>query len=141
VVVPDEWDSPGKVDSLRGGLTKLRKYGGRRGFADDGATMLQLGHHEAQVLLSCSSTKLILAAAIPKRRATSSTNSGTCRFGPSRLSVVRVLSDNSEQVSFHLNIGADHGVFGVPLLQTPSSVVYCGNYAFEARSKRKETPW
>ena len=26
--VLDEWDSLGKVDSLRSGLTKLRKYGG-----------------------------------------------------------------------------------------------------------------
>jgi hypothetical protein len=62
--VLDEWDSLGKVDSLRSGLTKLRKYGGA--VVAGLQTMAQLrssyGHDEAQVLLSCFSTKLILAA-------------------------------------------------------------------------------
>jgi type IV secretory pathway TraG/TraD family ATPase VirD4 len=63
-LVLDEWDSLGKVDSLRSGLTKLRKYGGA--VVAGLQTMAQLrstyGHDEAQVLLSCFSTKLILAA-------------------------------------------------------------------------------
>jgi hypothetical protein len=62
--VLDEWDSLGKVDSLRIGLTKLRKYGGA--VIAGLQTMAQLrssyGHDEAQVLLSCFPTKLILAA-------------------------------------------------------------------------------
>ena len=66
--VVDEWDSLGKVDSLRGGLTKLRKYGGA--VVAGLQTMAQLcssyGRDEARVLLSCFSTKLILAAVDPK---------------------------------------------------------------------------
>jgi type IV secretory pathway TraG/TraD family ATPase VirD4 len=62
--VLDEWDSLGNVDSLRSGLTKLRKYGGT--VVAGLQTMAQLrssyGHDEAQGLLSCFSTKLILAA-------------------------------------------------------------------------------
>jgi type IV secretory pathway TraG/TraD family ATPase VirD4 len=60
--VLDEWDSLGKVGSLRDGLTKLRKYEGA--VVAGLQTMAQLrpsyGHDKAQVLLSCFSTKLIL---------------------------------------------------------------------------------
>jgi type IV secretory pathway TraG/TraD family ATPase VirD4 len=60
----DELDSLGKVTSLRAGLTKLRKYGGA--CVSGLQTIAQLrdtyGREEAQTLLSCMSSKLILAA-------------------------------------------------------------------------------
>lgn len=62
--IMDELDSLGKVNSLRGGLTKLRKYGGV--CVNGLQTIAQLrdtyGREEAQTLLSCMSTKLLLAA-------------------------------------------------------------------------------
>ena len=62
--IMDELDSLGKVTSLRGGLTKLRKYGGC--CVCGLQTIAQLrdtyGHDEAQTLLSCLSTKLVMAA-------------------------------------------------------------------------------
>lgn len=62
--VMDELDSLGKINSLRAGLTKLRKYGGV--CVSGLQTIAQLrhtyGHDEAQTLLSCMTTKLILKA-------------------------------------------------------------------------------
>jgi hypothetical protein len=62
--VMDELDSLGKITSLRAGLTKLRKYGGV--CVSGLQTIAQLrhtyGHDEAQTLLSCMTTKLILKA-------------------------------------------------------------------------------
>jgi|LakWasM127_HOW14_FD_contig_111_162575_length_10241_multi_4_in_0_out_0_1 hypothetical protein len=62
--IMDELDSLGKVTSLRAGLTKLRKYGGA--CVSGLQTIAQLrdtyGKEEAQTLLSCMSTKLVLAA-------------------------------------------------------------------------------
>lgn len=62
--IMDELDSLGKVNSLRNGLTKLRKYGGV--CVNGLQTIAQLrdtyGKEEAQTLLSCMSTKLLLAA-------------------------------------------------------------------------------
>jgi len=62
--IMDELDSLGKVNSLRGGLTKLRKYGGV--CVNGLQTIAQLrdtyGREEAQTLLSCMSNKLLLAA-------------------------------------------------------------------------------
>lgn len=62
--VMDELDSLGKISSLRAGLTKLRKYGGV--CVSGLQTVAQLrntyGHDEAQTLLSCMTTKLILKA-------------------------------------------------------------------------------
>lgn len=62
--IMDELDSLGKVSSLRAGLTKLRKYGGV--CVNGLQTIAQLrdtyGKEEAQTLLSCMSTKLLLAA-------------------------------------------------------------------------------
>ena len=62
--VMDELDSLGKVGSLRGGLTKLRKYGGIvvAGLQTIAQVRSTYGYDEAQVLLSCLSTKLILSA-------------------------------------------------------------------------------
>lgn len=62
--IMDELDSLGRVSSLRAGLTKLRKYGGV--CVNGLQTIAQLrdtyGKEEAQTLLSCMSTKLLLAA-------------------------------------------------------------------------------
>lgn len=62
--IMDELDSLGKITSLRAGLTKLRKYGGV--IVSGLQTIAQLrstyGHDEAQTLLSCMTTKLILKA-------------------------------------------------------------------------------
>lgn len=62
--IMDELDSLGRVTSLRAGLTKLRKYGGV--CVNGLQTVAQLrdtyGKEEAQTLLSCMSTKLLLAA-------------------------------------------------------------------------------
>jgi type IV secretory pathway TraG/TraD family ATPase VirD4 len=62
--VMDELDSLGKVSSLRGGLTKLRKYGGVcvSGLQTIAQLRATYGHDEAQTLLSCMTTKLILKA-------------------------------------------------------------------------------
>jgi hypothetical protein len=62
--VMDELDSLGKVGSLRGGLTKLRKYGGIvvAGLQTIAQLRSTYGYEEAQVLLSCLSTKLVLSA-------------------------------------------------------------------------------
>lgn len=66
--VMDELDSLGKVSSLRDGLTKLRKYGGV--CVSGLQTIAQLrdtyGKDEAQTLLSCMSTQLLLAANDPE---------------------------------------------------------------------------
>ncbi|KGG97678.1 hypothetical protein P245_05005, partial [Comamonas thiooxydans] len=61
-VVLDELDSLGKISSLKAGLTKLRKYGvpcicGIQTIAQLRATY---GRDDAQTLLSCMATKLIL---------------------------------------------------------------------------------
>ncbi|SYZ52416.1 TrwB protein [Xanthomonas arboricola pv. juglandis] len=60
----DEVDSLGKVSSLRGGLTKLRKYGGRCVLGLQTVAQLRetYGRDEAQTLLANLSTKLILRA-------------------------------------------------------------------------------
>lgn len=60
----DEIDTLGKVDSLRAGLTKLRKYGGRVILGLQTISQLQetYGGYEAQTLLANISTKLILRA-------------------------------------------------------------------------------
>lgn len=60
----DELDSLGKVTSLRAGLTKLRKYGGVGvcGLQTIAQLRDRYGKEEAQTLLSCLSTKLLLAA-------------------------------------------------------------------------------
>lgn len=62
--VMDELDSLGKITSLRAGLTKLRKYGGVcvSGLQTIAQLRTTYGHDEAQTLLSCMSTKLILKA-------------------------------------------------------------------------------
>lgn len=62
--VMDEVDSLGKVTSLRGGLTKLRKYGGRciLGLQTVSQLRYTYGNDEAQTLLANCSTKLILRA-------------------------------------------------------------------------------
>lgn len=62
--VMDELDSLGKITSLRAGLTKLRKYGGVcvSGLQTIAQLRSTYGHDEAQTLLSCMSTKLILKA-------------------------------------------------------------------------------
>lgn len=62
--VLDEMDSLGKVGAMRDGLTKLRKYGGSviSGLQTIAQLRATYGRDEAQVLLSCLSTKLILAA-------------------------------------------------------------------------------
>jgi type IV secretory pathway TraG/TraD family ATPase VirD4 len=60
----DEVDSLGKVSSLRAGLTKLRKYGGRvvLGLQTIAQLRTTYGRDEAQTLLSNTSTKCILRA-------------------------------------------------------------------------------
>lgn len=60
----DEVDSLGKVSSLRSGLTKLRKYGGRVVLGLQTVSQLRetYGKDEAQTLLANLSTKLILRA-------------------------------------------------------------------------------
>lgn len=60
----DEVDSLGKVSSLRAGLTKLRKYGGRCVLGLQTVSQLRetYGRDEAQTLLANLSTKLILRA-------------------------------------------------------------------------------
>jgi len=62
--VLDEMDSLGKIGAMRDGLTKLRKYGGSviSGLQTIAQLRTTYGRDEAQVLLSCLSTKLILAA-------------------------------------------------------------------------------
>lgn len=62
--IADEVDSLGKVTSLRGGLTKLRKYGGRcvLGLQTISQLRATYGRDEAQTLLANCSTKLILRA-------------------------------------------------------------------------------
>ncbi|TFW15457.1 type IV secretion system DNA-binding domain-containing protein [Duganella callida] len=62
--VMDELDSLGKITSLRAGLTKLRKYGGVcvSGLQTIAQLRSTYGHDEAQTLLSCMTTKLILKA-------------------------------------------------------------------------------
>jgi len=62
--VMDELDSLGKITSLRAGLTKLRKYGGVcvSGLQTVAQLRTTYGHDEAQTLLSCMTTKLILKA-------------------------------------------------------------------------------
>ena len=62
--IMDELDSLGKITSLRAGLTKLRKYGGVcvSGLQTVAQLRTTYGHDEAQTLLSCMTTKLILKA-------------------------------------------------------------------------------
>lgn len=62
--IMDELDSLGKVTSLRGGLTKLRKYGGVcvSGLQTIAQLRTTYGKDEAQTLLSCMGTKLVLRA-------------------------------------------------------------------------------
>lgn len=62
--IMDEVDSLGKVSSLRAGLTKLRKYGGRCVLGLQTVSQLRTtyGRDEAQTLLANCSTKLILRA-------------------------------------------------------------------------------
>jgi len=62
--IMDELDSLGKIGSLRGGLTKLSKYGGIvvAGLQTIAQLRSTYGYDEAQVLLSCLSTKLVVSA-------------------------------------------------------------------------------
>ncbi|MGQ5273750.1 type IV secretion system DNA-binding domain-containing protein [Xanthomonas arboricola pv. corylina] len=62
--VMDEVDSLGKVTSLRAGLTKLRKYGGRciQGLQTVAQLRTTYGRDEAQTLMANCSTKLVLRA-------------------------------------------------------------------------------
>lgn len=62
--IMDELDSLGKVSSLRGGLTKLRKYGGVcvSGLQTIAQLRTTYGKDEAQTLLSNMSNKLVLRA-------------------------------------------------------------------------------
>lgn len=62
--VMDEVDSLGKVTSLRAGLTKLRKYGGRcvLGLQTVAQLRTTYGRDEAQTLMANCSTKLVLRA-------------------------------------------------------------------------------
>lgn len=62
--VMDEVDSLGKVTSLRAGLTKLRKYGGRcvLGLQTVAQLRTTYGKDEAQTLMANCSTKLVLRA-------------------------------------------------------------------------------
>lgn len=62
--VMDEVDSLGKVTSLRAGLTKLRKYGGRcvLGLQTISQLRTTYGRDEAQTLVANCSSKLILRA-------------------------------------------------------------------------------
>ena len=62
--VMDEVDSLGKVTSLRAGLTKLRKYGGRcvLGLQTVAQLRTTYGRDEAQTLIANTSVKCILRA-------------------------------------------------------------------------------
>lgn len=62
--VMDEVDSLGKVNSLRAGLTKLRKYGGRCVLGVQTVAQLRTtyGRDEAQTLIANTSVKCILRA-------------------------------------------------------------------------------
>lgn len=62
--VMDEVDSLGKITSLRGGLTKLRKYGGRciLGLQTIAQLRTTYGRDEAQTLIANTSVKCILRA-------------------------------------------------------------------------------
>jgi type IV secretory pathway TraG/TraD family ATPase VirD4 len=62
--VMDEVDSLGKISSLRGGLTKLRKYGGRLVLGLQTISQLRTtyGRDEAQTLIANTSVKCILRA-------------------------------------------------------------------------------
>jgi type IV conjugative transfer system coupling protein TraD len=62
--VMDEVDSLGKISSLRGGLTKLRKYGGRcvLGLQTIAQLRTTYGRDEAQTLIANTSVKCILRA-------------------------------------------------------------------------------
>lgn len=62
--IMDEVDSLGKVTSLRGGLTKLRKYGGRMVLGLQTISQLRTtyGRDEAQTLIANTSTKMVLRA-------------------------------------------------------------------------------
>lgn len=85
--IMDELDSLGKVTSLRAGLTKLRKYGGV--CVNGLQTVAQLrdtyGQDEAQTLLSCMSTKLILAAGDAETGETMSKEIGDQEFEREKL--------------------------------------------------------
>ncbi len=62
--VLDELDSLGQIPSLSAGVTKLRKHGGAviAGLQTIAQLRATYGEHTAQSVLSCLSTKLILAA-------------------------------------------------------------------------------
>lgn len=62
--IMDEVDSLGKITSLRGGLTKLRKYGGRcvLGLQTVAQLRTTYGRDEAQTLIANTSVKCILRA-------------------------------------------------------------------------------
>ena len=62
--IMDEVDSLGKITSLRGGLTKLRKYGGRCVLGLQTVSQLRTtyGRDEAQTLVANTSVKCILRA-------------------------------------------------------------------------------
>lgn len=62
--VMDELDSLGCIPSLQAGVTKLRKYGGAviAGIQTIAQLRSTYGFEQAQTILSCLSTKLILAA-------------------------------------------------------------------------------
>jgi len=62
--IMDEVDSLGKIATLRGGLTKLRKYGGRcvLGLQTIAQLRATYGRDEAQTLIANTSVKCILRA-------------------------------------------------------------------------------
>lgn len=62
--VMDEVDSLGKISSLRNGLSKLRKYGGKciLGLQTVAQLRSTYGNHEAQTLMANVATKLVLRA-------------------------------------------------------------------------------
>lgn len=62
--IMDEVDSLGKISSLKGGLTKLRKYGGRcvLGLQTIAQLRATYGRDEAQTLIANTSVKCILRA-------------------------------------------------------------------------------
>jgi type IV secretory pathway TraG/TraD family ATPase VirD4 len=63
-LIMDEVDSLGKVSTLRDGLSKLRKYGGKCVLGLQTISQLRstYGEHEAQTLMANISTKVILRA-------------------------------------------------------------------------------
>ena len=83
----DEVDSLGKVASLKAGLTKLRKYGGKVVLGLQTISQLRdtYGKEEAQTLLANLSTKAVLRAGDGRRRNIFRRNSGNRKSSVIRL--------------------------------------------------------